>query len=318
MTRFRMKLNRDGRQRRRRKQPKVRRMQAASSLEMPTMRVPETARRRRKRNRRKFRVPIGAIKRVIFSARWISLFLCVLVIGTLVLMGTDEGFYVTYIPVEGVAAVPPQEVVDASNLAGTHVFAADPESAAAQIAELPGVISATVTLRWPNEVHISIREDVPVAIWEQDGQQYWISQSGALLPARMVLEGLLTIQAEGLSSTQDEPAVAVNEPEDEENVEAAMPLLFVPPDLMTGAMQLHDLRPGMNVLSYDPTGGLSFIDGNGWRAYFGTGEDMARKIAVYEKIVTDLQTRNLEPIYISVSNQEKPYYLTAEREESEG
>lgn len=313
MTQLRLESIQTRNKRRRRKQPKIRRMEAAPDLTMPTMRVPDTARQRRRRNRRRIHIQGATVRRFLLSPRWISLFLCGLVIAALVMIGLDEGFYVTFIPVDGVAAVPPQEVVEASNLAGAHIFAADPEDAAARIAELPGVISATVTLHWPNQIMISIREEVPVAIWEQDGVQYWISEAGTLLPARMVLEGLLTIQAEGLdAATIGAPVAApVTEPI---TSTAAVPLLFVPPDLMAGAMQLHELRPGMNTLYYDPTGGLSFIDGTGWRAYFGTGDDMVRKMAVYEKMVTDLQARNLTPVYVSVSNQEKPYYLTEERE----
>jgi hypothetical protein len=60
---------------------------------------------------------------------------------------------------------------------------------------------------------------------------------------------------------------------------------------------------------YRPSGGLSFIDAQGWRAYFGTGQDMQQKSAVYKAIVAELQARQLTPEYISVSNQEKPYYM---------
>jgi hypothetical protein len=48
--------------------------------------------------------------------------------------------------------------------------------------------------------------------------------------------------------------------------------------------------------------------GRGWRVYFGTGLDMAQKLTVYERIVADLVARGLTPEYVSVSNQERPYY----------
>jgi hypothetical protein len=53
---------------------------------------------------------------------------------------------------------------------------------------------------------------------------------------------------------------------------------------------------------------LSYEDGRGWRVYFGTGNDMAQKMIIYEAIVEDLLARGLTPAYISVSNKEKPYY----------
>ena len=282
-------------------------------MTMPQMRVPATARQRRRRNNRHVHFPTAALKRVVLSARWISLFLLLITAGALALIGLDEHFYVTFIPVEGVTAVPAEEIVAASGLAGAHVFAVDPEQAAAAIAELPGVISATVTISWPNSVSIRLREEAPVALWVQDGRDYWISKAGNLLPARMALEGLIVIQAEGVMDT---PPVVAGPGRDTTTTSAdeSVPLLFVPPDLLEGAMQLTQLRPNLTNFYYDPSGGLSFDDGQGWRAYFGTGSDMARKMVVYETILSDLRSRNLTPVYISVSNQDKPYYRVVEQE----
>jgi hypothetical protein len=37
---------------------------------------------------------------------------------------------------------------------------------------------------------------------------------------------------------------------------------------------------------------------------------MNQKLAVYETLIDDLLARGIQPAYISVSNQEKPYYMT--------
>lgn len=83
---------------------------------------------------------------------------------------------------------------------------------------------------------------------------------------------------------------------------------FVPDNVLTGALQLRQLRPNIDKLYYRPGSGLSYQDGRGWRAYFGVGADMNQKLSVYETIVTDLQARQIQPAYISVSDQAKPYY----------
>jgi cell division septal protein FtsQ len=152
------------------------------NVAQPAMMMPDTAARRRKRNKQRLHFPTAAVKQVVFSARWISAGLLALCIYALMFIGQDERFYLTVIPVEGVASIPPSEIVAASKLGGTHIFAADPNAAAAAIAELPGVISATVTLRWPNEVSIKMVEDPPIAIWEQAGEQYWVNEDGHLAP----------------------------------------------------------------------------------------------------------------------------------------
>jgi hypothetical protein len=83
----------------------------------------------------------------------------------------------------------------------------------------------------------------------------------------------------------------------------------VPDEVLDGALLLRELRPNIDALYYDASGGLSYQDGRGWRAYFGTGRDMAQKLVVYETLVEHLQAKSITPVYISVSNQEAPFYL---------
>jgi hypothetical protein len=297
-----------------RKQPKRRRMHSATAVPLPRIEVPPTARRRRRRNAPwRLKMPTAALRQIILSARWVSMGLLALAVYAIVLIGTDTNFYLTYIPVEGSFTIPPADIVQASELGGTHIFAADPAAAAAQIADLPGVISATVTIGWPNEVLIRIREDNPVAVWQEGEQDFWVTANGRLIPARTGSIGLLRIESEM------DPVVALNAHEAGNNNgagdEAASDqapvqtsLAFIPTDVLAGAIQLRDLRPNIESLYYRPAGGLSYEDGRGWRVYFGTGSDMAQKLIIYEAIVDDLLARGLTPAYISVSNKEKPYY----------
>lgn len=309
-----------------RKQPR-RRVESRSAFRIPSLQVPSTARKRRRRNRLAVRFPAAAIKRVLFSSRWISLFLLALCVFALVTVGMDEGFYLTTIPVDGVASIPASEIVEVSGLAGAHIFAADPVEAADSIATMPGVISATVSLEWPNSALIRIKEDTPIAVWQEGDETYWITDGGSLVPARIDVPGLLHIRANDSENsdvstlpsatleTQEESDASVPEETDREasvsgeseSQIAAMP--FVPEDVLQGALQLRELRPNIDVLNYDVSGGLSFQDGRGWRVYFGTGTNMAEKLAVYETLVDHLLATQETPVYISVSNQEKPFYL---------
>jgi cell division septal protein FtsQ len=133
-----------------------------------------------------------------------------------------------------------------------------------------------------------VAEEAPIAVWDQGGQQYWIDENGRLIPARVRTVGLLQIQSE------------LNEPLND--------IDFIPTEVLDGALQLRALRPNIDQLYYRPAGGLSYEDGRGWRVYFGTGLDMAQKLTVYERIVADLLARGLTPEYVSVSNQERPFY----------
>jgi hypothetical protein len=299
-------------QRKLRKQPRMERVYTAAAMPLPQLRVPATARRRRRRNRRMVRLPLASLKRLIVTSRWVSLLLVALCAGALVLIGLEEDFYITLVPVEGVASIPPAEIVQASGLGGAHIFAAEPQAAAQRVDEMPGVISATVSLEWPNQATIKIREDSPVAVWEYAGQRYWVNQGGGLVPARIDVPGLLHIIAEGPVAAPASAPVAAAEARDEsgeDEVTGAAPILFVPEPVLQGALLLRELRPNIESLYYDPGGGLSYQDGRGWRAYFGTGTDMAQKLVVYETLVAKLVVDGVTPQYVSVQNQERPFYL---------
>jgi hypothetical protein len=309
-----------------RKQPRMRRVYntAAPSAHVA---MPKTAKKRKLRNKsRRISGPLAGVRAVVLNTRWVSLAVLALAGYALFIVGSDDRFYLNYIPVEGASSIEINHIVAESGLAGRHIFAADPQEAANRVGALGGVVTATVTLQWPSNVMISIREKPPLATWQEGEQAYWIDEDGHLSAARAQTVGLLNIISEapvetgpevaGEDTLDDEDATLVEEPEpsedegeapsvvDESGAEAA----FVPPDVLAGALQLRELRPNIDKLYYQPADGLGYQDGRGWRAYFGVGRDMHQKLVVYETIVANLLERGLRPAYISVANQHKPYY----------
>lgn len=204
-------------------------------------------------------------------------------------IGHNDSFYLGAPRVEGASSLTESQIISASGLAGTHVFAADPGVAAERIGLLPGVVSASVYLEWPNIVNIQIEEDAAIATWEQAGERFWIYEDGTLLPAGLSAKSGLHIISE------------IEEPVGEQ--------LFIPIEVIEGARQLQEIRPNINQLYYKPGSGLSYQDGRGWKVYFGVGQDMNQKIVVYETIIEHLTSRGVKPVYISVANQLKPFYL---------
>ncbi|MDX1688964.1 MAG: FtsQ-type POTRA domain-containing protein [Candidatus Promineifilaceae bacterium] len=290
----------------------MQRINAASAISMPRAQVPPTARRRRRRNRWRLRLPTAAFKQLFVTSRWISLLLLLLTAAALTLIGLDESFYLTTIPVQGVSSIPPAEIVNASGLGGAHVFGVEPSAAADQITDIPGVISATVTLEWPNQAQVRIEEDTPVAVWEQGDERYWVNAEGELVPARVDLPGLLHIRAEGAGAAAVLTPVSMDGTETAEEApetETEERTLFVPDEVLRGALQLRELRSNIDLLYYDMSGGLSYQDGRGWRVYFGAGTDMEQKLVLYEQLVEHLLERGVQPVYISVADQETPFYL---------
>jgi hypothetical protein len=299
-----MRLKRESNKKRLRKQPKLRRVESATFVSQPKLRVPKTAKQRKRRNNRRVHLPVAGIKAFVFSSRWLSLGLLAFVVFAIYLVGSDEKFYLTTIPVDGTTSIPASEVVAASNLAGMHIFATDPNEAAQRITAVPGIISAAVTVQWPNQVSIAVTEDTPIAVWFENGKSFWVTHGGSLIPARSEAMGMLVIESE----IPAEVAVVPEEVTDAAETDSEAQVAFVPPEALAGAQQLRQLRPNIERLYYQPGSGLSYQDGRGWRAYFGTGTDMTQKLVVYETIIEDLLGRGITPAYVSVANQERPFY----------
>lgn len=323
-----MSERKDNGKQRLRKQPRMRRVYSASSATLPDLSMPKTAKKRKQRNsRQRFTRPISGVGALILNARWISLAILALSVYALYAIGGDDRFYLRYIPVEGTSTIDINSIAAASGLAGSHIFAADPQAAAERIGEVGGVVTATVTLHWPNEVMIRVSEKPPLATWQEGDQTFWIDADGQLTPSRAQTVGLLNIISEVpatqfadlFAEVEEEAAVGESTAKEttdekaaeEEATETASQAAFVPQPVLAGALQLRELRPNIDKLVYKPSDGLGYQDGRGWTAYFGTGLDMHQKLVVYETIVANLLERGARPAYISVANQHKPYYRLA-------
>ena len=309
-----------------RKQPQLTRVNRTARYHS-TLELPNTVRqRRRHRRRQSYARPLTIVQSIFTSSRWISGALLLAVIYGFYFMTTNLNFYLNVIPVEGLFSISAGEVVALSDLAGKHIFAADPAAAAEQISDSPGIISAEVTLAWPNRVKIMVEEETPIAIWQNEDGLFWINPDGQLFPARREIPGLIMIEAQGrvgiLGQTMVEaPAIAAEDDSeleaDTEGEEANAAIMeieqygLIPDEILHGALQLQRLRPGAvenGTLGYSARNGLSFRDSRGWDVYLGTGIDMEQKLVVYDAIIETLVAQAETPAYVNVANQHRPFY----------
>ena len=234
-----------------------------------------------------FSLPLPALPRVALGWRAMSVTLVALLSALLGRMLIDPGMYIRGVNLGGAALVPGQEIYAASGIAGQHVFWVDPLEVQRKVSAVPGIASASVRVEWPATVTIVVTERIPVVSWTEGSQKSWVDADGNKFTARTDLPGLLPITVDDAASGayQTVPAAAVE-----------------------GALQLQQLRPNIEMLHYDSAHGLSYQDGRGWRGYFGVGTDMLQKLAVYEKLVSDLMARGVQPKTISVESFQAPYY----------
>ncbi len=232
----------------------------------------------------KFSLPAVSLEGLM-TWRSLSIGICALLVGLLAWAGTDSHMYVQGINLGGASLVPQDEIYAQSGLANVHAFWINPEQAAENIKAIPGIQDATVSVQWPATINVVVVERVPQALLIDGSRTWWVDRTGARYASRGELPGLLPI---------------VNDSKTE--------VTSLPTEAIQGALQLRELRPNIEQLYFDFEHGLSYQDGRGWRGYFGTGTDMAQKLAVYESLVADLQENGITPKLIDVTKPLSPYY----------
>jgi len=228
-----------------------------------------------------------------------GLVLVILVAGVLVF--TNPTFYVTRAEVGGLRYISAEEIYTQAGIAGYHILWIEPELVAERLATNPSLDNASVVVRWPARVIILVREREPAIVWEQAGKGYWVDVRGHLMLMRRDLPNLVRVINEGEAIPFQCPGPRC----------ADQDSISIDTDVVLGTQHLKTLRGNIDVLYYDPSRGLSYQDGRGWRGYFGVGTDMDIKLGIYETLVADLMARGIQPVYIDVSNPDAPFYRVA-------
>jgi len=226
-----------------------------------------------------------------FTIPWrlVSGLLVLTLLMVLALLFSSDAFYVHSIAVGGLKTMSSNEIFTLTNVTNMHLFWVDPDQVRADILKSPTIAYAQVRVGWPpNMVQIIITEREPALVWEQAGTADWIDLQGRVMRQRADRPDLLRVSVD--SSVTGLVGTAID------------------PQIVTGAVQLQSLLPGVKVLRYHPDKGLGYNDQRGWETWMGTGSDMSEKIRIYNAIVTSLQTRGTVPNEINVANPDAPFY----------
>jgi cell division septal protein FtsQ len=237
-------------------------------------------------------IPHGSEGRMYVSWRLFSALIVVSLAVVLFLFFAADAFYVRSVAVGGLRYLTKEEVFALSDVANMHVFWVDPEQVRANILRSPTIADAVVHVGWPPQmVSIVIQEREPAVVWDQAGVAAWIDLQGRVMRQWEDRDDLVRVFAE----MADGPI---------------SPEIRIDPQVVNGALQLHDLRPDLTTLRYHPIHGLGFSDERGWDAWFGTGTDMPERILIYNAIVENLTSRGIQPSEINVVNPDKPFYCS--------
>jgi hypothetical protein len=224
----------------------------------------------------------------VFSWRTVSGMLVVGLGVVLYLFMTMDAFYVSSVEIGGEKYVSREEIFRYSDIARRQIFWIDPKDVEARLRAVPNIADASVLVGWPpNMVQIVVTEREPALTWEQ-GVRVWVDVNGIVMKQREDRPDLLRVVVPNATDP-----IGVGE--------------RIPQSIVDGALFLKKRHANIDVLLYDSTNGLGYHDGRGWTVWFGTGEDMATKLLVYNQLVADLAGK-VQPGDVHMEDPDRPYY----------
>jgi len=203
-------------------------------------------------------------------------------------------FYVYSAEIRGNSVIPSEAVFAQSGLEGYNIFYVDANEVERRIRELPAVKDVRVSFALPNQVAINLQERVPVAVWETQGQRYWVDKEGVFFPITsppptdtLVIRDL------------DNRGVRLGKPAENE----------APPDPIPvrTALEISRYMPERRQFDYSRGRGISFETSGGWRVYFGDDVGLQAKVAVFQAF-REKRAPYVAVEFLDLSIPGQPYY----------
>ncbi len=222
-------------------------------------------------------------------------------------------FQVSDVNLVGAQRINAEDVASKLGIINTSILEVIPEEIENELLkEFHDIKTATVELGLPSSVTITVEERLPAVLWiNSDGSSQWIDQEGFMFPVRGEATLPVPVQAAAdaprpltsLKETENALELLINEDE------TYNPTPDVEPGFVLAILSLRDIVPTETTMLYDPDYGLGWSDPRGWKVYFGIETDeIDQKLAEYEVIVNELQSKSIQPALISLEFLHAPYY----------
>ena len=209
-----------------------------------------------------------------------ALVLLAVLAGVYVLFGTDK-FYVYGADISGNRVLSADEIYRASGVDSLSIFWVNPRTVQERIEALDYVKSASVSVRLPATVRISVEERLPQVLWRSGDGLWWVDSDGVFLPAKPDATATgIELQIEDIDG---------------------LPATQIDPKIIRAALRVYHLKPDINHLYYQREIGLVYTNANGWIIYLGKEDtNIAAKLQVAEAVAKKLLSENITPAFIDV------------------
>jgi len=171
-----------------------------------------------------------------------------------------------------------QEIFAASQVEGHSIILVRPAEVAQRVAAVPGIASANVHVRLPNQVLIDVREHLPLVAWQGITATVWLSADGSEVPQAGAPPSLHLTDLTGAPLGESRPSWV-----------AILPQL--------GDFQ-RTLGDQMEI-SYGKFEGLYFRTPEGWTVWLGN-DGIVAKLALLEAARREITARGERPSVIDL------------------
>lgn len=237
----------------------------------------------RRDRRRAVPTPSGRTKGRILALAAAAGLIALLAFGFL-----DDRFYIDTVEVSGLTYGSREEVIRAAGVQDYSVFWVQRADVEQRIEALPFVQSAHVRLVLPNKVRIEVVERRPVALWQVNGQSFWVDSEGVGLPITGQIAGLPVLVDLDGSTVDGAGRMAVQ--------------------VLQSVLELHRAVPGVNQFAFDQRRGLHFVTASGAVVLLGRDKKLAERVQELVAIQSSLEAQGAAASEIDLSH-EGGYYL---------
>ena len=284
--------------------------------------------------------PLVRVPTTILGSGWhaskiTSLLLLFLAASTILLIFTEPRFFVYAddVTFQNLNYLYPEELYPDLEIDGWSIFWIRPDKVREAVIEHSYVADAAVSVRFPSQVTISVKEEEPAALWVTDVGQHWVLEDGTTLPVRtdtksnlvQILDGqqdaaLADAGESFLQNTSVRAALSVEPSSNEPVVIGAENLAAtaasktesqrtIDGEILQSALQLAERYPELNQITYNRGFGLNFMlpERSEW-IYWGDGNDFTQKLENMAAIHHAIAKNQVSASIIDLRSPEKPYY----------
>ncbi len=195
-----------------------------------------------------------------------------LTLGCISLLGYfyfSPTFRVSVVEVRGNRVLPSEEAIRYSQVLTANLFLLDPAEVEARLEKVPYVQDVRVERDLPNRVILTLVEHLPSVSWcnkQDQARRFLVDDEGRILEAEPPeMSQLIYI----IHTDKDAPPLRPGGQVDGQAVRASQEIF---------SRLYYDLRIPLQPFEYDREHGLIAVSQAGWKAYFGDGTDLERKV----------------------------------------